>query len=96
MWLDQLIMSMNVFGLGPEPVVLALAGALTVAVNIESIKQRDWLDAALMFNFTWLIFFAAGLATNMAAYAVYTLIVFVGMVMTHKDAERVSHTVTKA
>lgn len=93
--LISLIKSMDVFGMGSEPIAIALAGAATLFMMQKSIKEKDYYDAAIVFGINWGLMMAIGIAGNVAMLAIYWIIVFYLMFFNKKIVEKVSHTISK-
>lgn len=89
------IKGMNVFGMGSEPVAIAIAAAVALFLTQKSIKEREYNDTALVFGINWVLMISAGLAGNVAILGIYWLVVMFTMYFSRKEAQKVAHTVVK-
>ena len=94
-WFIDMMQGMNILGLGPEPIALALAGTLAMIACSRGIRERYYKDLAVAFIMNWMLLFIAGLAHNAPALLIGVIIVFLGMVFNREDAAVVTHNINK-
>lgn len=90
-----IIKGMNVFGLGSEPIGIAIAVMITLFVCQKEIKERDYQNASIMFAINWTMMMIIGVSGAWHILAVYYFIVLFGLFFTGSPPERVAHTISR-
>lgn len=91
----EVIRNMNVFGMGSEPIAIAIAAAAAIFLCQKEIKERSYNNVAIAFGINWGMMIIITIGANYAMLAIYWIVVFYLMFFNRKEAEKVVHTVSK-
>ena len=90
------IKGMNVFGMGSEPIAIAIAAFITIFICQKSIKERDYEHAMILFAINWTMMMIIGISGTVYILAVYYFVVLFGVFFTGSPPERVAHTISSS
>lgn len=82
--IEYMVNSINLFGLGADPLVWAFSALIALAVTQNEIKERKYTNTVVIFLSSWAVLFIAEMAKFLEYFIAMTIILSMGVILAER------------
>lgn len=79
--IDVMISSINIFGLGSDPIAIAFAIIMALAICQQEIKEKKYTNALGVFIISYAIMFSTAIASNLGLFITILILGSIGIIL---------------
>lgn len=81
-WFAAMLLEMNVFGMGATPILIGMALMIAIVVNVRTIRQKDYENAAMTFLIAYVSTSVSGIPIDIPLTILVSVLAGMGWFMT--------------